>query len=212
MKKNTIVGIVLFLVVASGLSYFFWNKEVQKKEKEKEEEELAYEYELSETIRILEFSTDTAVSLAATYQEYWGAIIDGGITFPKLSEGLGIDVDTLTEMTDDSKTSRYMYDVSGLKQGEFDTVISMVKLAKTEDESLILSQHQIITASISHIKNPIEKYQSNYDSILEVYELYDRLVSLSTAPSGSYIEYSKNINSVYESLSSKIATTKLQLD
>ena len=207
MRKKVIISIILTLVIAGGIGYFFWNKVVEAKEMD-----LAYQNKLVDTLGLIETSTTSSSMLAVTYQEYWGEIIDRSISFSSLSEGLNIDESTLEDMTDYSQRAHFMNNVTALKQGEFDLVISMVRLAKKEDTNLVLAQHDSITKAISDLKNPSEKFQNNYNSLLEIYEIYDTFVSLSTSPTGSYIEYSKNINSTFENLSSKTKTTKLQIN
>ena len=209
MKKKLIINIIFVLIIIAGVAYFLWDKAVE--EQKAQEQELAHQKEMSETLGLIETSTTSSALLAATYQEYWGTIIDRTISFSTLSKGLNIEESILSDMTPALKKG-YTRDGMGLEQGEFDIAISMVRLAKEEDTNLVLANQESITKAMSDLKNPPENFKDNYDSLLEVYEVYDTFVSLSTSPSGSYIEYSKSINSTYESLSSKINTTKLQIN
>jgi len=220
VKKKVLLSVILLIFIGGGISYYFWDKEV-KAQKAAEElayqeklaaDELAYEEKLADTLLLLEKSTTNSAILASTYQEYWGAIINGGIPFPKLSNGLGIDEEVLRGMTDYSTRGHFRHNVSGLKQGEFNIVIQMVELAKTEDANQILEEHQGITSVLSELKGPAAKYEDLYNDILEIYEQYDTFAGLATAPSGSYVEYSKNINALYDNISSKIATAKLKFN
>lgn len=197
------------MIVVAGVGYFLWNKDVKAKE-EIETKELAYQNTLADTLELIETSTMNSAVLASMYQKYWGLIIDGSVTFSTISKGLNVDESILTEMTNYNTRAYFSGNQSGLKQGEFNTMISMVRLAKTKDAEVILEQQEVITNAISGLKNPPEKIKSNYESLLEVYEIYDTFVSMSTSPVGSYVEYSREINSTFESLTSKIKTLKLQ--
>lgn len=209
MKNKLIISIIFVLVLIGGVAYFLWDKSVE--EQKVQEQELAYQKEMVETLGLIDTSTTSSVLLAATYQEYWGAIIDRTISFSTLSKALNVEESILSDMTPALKKG-YTRDGMGLEQGEFDIVISMVRLAKEEETNLVLANQESITKAMADLKNPPEKFKNNYDSLLEVYEVYDTFISLSTSPSGSYIEYSKNINSTFESLSSKIKTVKLQIN
>ncbi len=214
MIKKLIISIISVLIVGGGIGYFFWSKDIKAQEEEKvRTQELTYQSTLAETLELIETSTTDSAVLASTYQKYWGKIINGSIPFSTLSEGLNVDKSILSDMTNSFQRAYFSGELgAGLKQGEFNTMISMVKFAKVEDTNVILEQQVSITEAISNLKNPSEKFKDNYESLLEVYEIYDTFVSISTSPVGSYVEYSKNINSTYENLSSKIKTVKLQLE
>jgi len=207
MKKNKILfsSISLIIVVLIASSYLLW-KQVDTKEKE----ELAYQLKLAETLNLIDSSkTDSAV-VAGTFQKYWGKIIESSISFATLSDDLHIPVFTIESLVNTSERVSYTYAPS-LAEGEFDTVLNIVKNAKSGDINSVLKQHQIVTNSIKELKNPPINFKDSYEILLECYEVYDTFVSLSTSPNGSYIEYSRNINSTYETLSSKVNTALLQL-
>lgn len=207
MNKKILISLItiLVIVIIGGVGYYIWSNN------EKEKEELAYQSKLYETFEMLDTSTLNSAIIASTYQEYWGDIIDRSIPFSTLSKELKIPETTIDGMVNVFQHAYYS-DGLGLLKGEINTMIAIVKTAKSDEIETVLEEHELISNAISELKNPPEKFKENYDSILEVYELYDSFVSISTSPVGSHIEYSKNINSSYERLSSKINTVKLQLN
>ncbi|KGA81104.1 hypothetical protein KQ41_20060 [Lysinibacillus fusiformis] len=205
MKKGLIIGTVI-LVIGLGIGYYFWDKNTKEK---------TYSSQLSTLLDEIELSTSESAIIGATYQEYWGEIIDRSIPTSTMSEALNISEDEIEPFLNYSNTAHFSTyggnSPRGLEQGNFDTMLAIVKLAKSEDTAITLKNYDSITNKLTNLKNPPKKFESDYETVLDLYEIYNSFVSLSTQPVGSYVEYSKNINSTYESLQSKIKTTKIQI-
>ncbi|SCX63563.1 hypothetical protein [Lysinibacillus fusiformis] len=202
MKKGIIIGLVILLVVGGGIGYFFYD--LKKKESE-------YETKLSSTLKQIESSTFESAMLASDYQKYWGDIIKMSIPSSTLASELGILEKEVESYLDYSNTAYFTGMRIGLEEGDIDTIIELVAYAKYKEIKSVKKNHNEVEKSIKDLKNPPKKYTDIYDDLLQIYEVYNTFVSLSTSPVGSYNDYSENINSTYETLSSKIKTTKLQL-
>ncbi|MGE7988508.1 hypothetical protein [Lysinibacillus fusiformis] len=202
MKKGIIIGLVILLVVGGGIGYFFYD--LKKKESE-------YETKLSSTLKQIESSTFESAMLASDYQKYWGDIIKMSIPSSTLASELGILEKEVESYLDYSNTAYFTGMRIGLEEGDIDTMIELVAYAKYKEIKSVKKNHNEVEKSIKDLKNPPKKYTDIYDDLLQIYEVYNTFVSLSTSPVGSYNDYSENINSTYETLSSKIKTTKLQL-
>lgn len=202
MKKGIIIGLVILLVVGGGIGYFFYD--LKKKESE-------YETKLSRTLKQIDSSTFESAMLASDYQKYWGDIIKMSIPSSTLASELGILEKEVESYLDYSNTAYFTGMRIGLEEGDIDTMIELVAYAKYKEIKSVKKNHNEVEKSIKDLKNPPKKYTDIYDDLLQIYEVYNTFVSLSTSPVGSYNDYSENINSTYETLSSKIKTTKLQL-
>lgn len=202
MKKGIIIGLLILLVVGGGIGYYFYD--LKKKENE-------YETKLSSTLKQIDSSTLESAMLASDYQKYWGDIIKMSIPSATLASELGILEKEVESYLDYSNTAYFTGMQIGLEEGDIDTMIEIVAYAKYKEIKSVKKNHNEVEKSIKDLKNPPKKYTDIYDDLLQIYEVYNTFVSLSTSPVGSYNDYSENINSTYETLSSKIKTTKLQL-
>ncbi|WP_281217257.1 hypothetical protein [Lysinibacillus capsici] len=202
MKKGIIIGLLILLIVGGGIGYYFYD--LKKKENE-------YETKLSSTLKQIDSSTLESAMLASDYQKYWGDIIKMSIPSATLASELGILEKEVESYLDYSNTAYFTGMQIGLEEGDIDTMIEIVAYAKYKEIKSVKKNHNEVEKSIKDLKNPPKKYTDIYDDLLQIYEVYNTFVSLSTSPVGSYNDYSENINSTYETLSSKIKTTKLQL-
>lgn len=202
MKKGIIIGLLILLIVGGGIGYYFYD--LKKKENE-------YETKLSSTLKQIDSSTLESAMLASDYQKYWGDIIKMSIPSATLASELGILEKEVESYLDYSNTAYFTGMQIGLEEGDIDTMIEIVTYAKYKEIRSVKKNHNKVEKSIKDLKNPPKKYTDIYDDLLQIYEVYNTFVSLSTSPVGSYNDYSENINSTYETLSSKIKTTKLQL-
>ncbi|MGE7811271.1 hypothetical protein [Lysinibacillus capsici] len=202
MKKGIIIGLLILLIVGGGIGYYFYD--LKKKENE-------YETKLSSTLKQIDSSTLESAMLASDYQKYWGDIIKMSIPSATLASELGILEKEVESYLDYSNTAYFTGMQIGLEEGDIDTMIEIVTYAKYKEIKSVKKNHNEVEKSIKDLKNPPKKYTDIYDDLLQIYEVYNTFVSLSTSPVGSYNDYSENINSTYETLSSKIKTTKLQL-
>lgn len=202
MKKGIIIGLLILLIVGGGIGYYFYD--LKKKENE-------YETKLSSTLKKIDSSTFESAMLASDYQKYWGDIIKMSIPSATLASELGILEKEVESYLDYSNTAYFTGMQIGLEEGDIDTMIEIVAYAKYKEIKSVKKNHNEVEKSIKDLKNPPKKYTDIYDDLLQIYEVYNTFVSLSTSPVGSYNDYSENINSTYETLSSKIKTTKLQL-
>lgn len=202
MKKGIIIGLLILLIVGGGIGFYFYD--LKKKENE-------YETKLSSTLKQIDSSTFESAMLASDYQKYWGDIIKMSIPSSTLASELGILEKEVESYLDYSNTAYFTGMQRGLEEGDIDTMIEIVAYAKYKEIKSVKKNHNEVEKSIKDLKNPPKKYTDIYDDLLQIYEVYNTFVSLSTSPVGSYNDYSENINSTYETLSSKIKTTKLQL-
>ncbi len=202
MKKGIIIGLLILLIVGGGIGFYFYD--LKKKENE-------YETKLSSTLKQIDSSTLESAMLASDYQKYWGDIIKMSIPSATLASELGILEKEVESYLDYSNTAYFTGMQIGLEEGDIDTMIEIVAYAKYKEIKSVKKNHNEVEKSIKDLKNPPKKYTDIYDDLLQIYEVYNTFVSLSTSPVGSYNDYSENINSTYETLSSKIKTTKLQL-
>lgn len=202
MKKGIIIGLLILLIVGGGIGFYFYD--LKKKENE-------YETKLSSTLKQIDSSTLESAMLASDYQKYWGDIIKMSIPSATLASELGILEKEVETYLDYSNTAYFTGMQIGLEEGDIDTMIEIVAYAKYKEIKSVKKNHNEVEKSIKDLKNPPKKYTDIYDDLLQIYEVYNTFVSLSTSPVGSYNDYSENINSTYETLSSKIKTTKLQL-
>lgn len=188
--------------MGGGIGFYFYD--LKKKENE-------YETKLSSTLKQIDSSTLESAMLASDYQKYWGDIIKMSIPSATLASELGILEKEVESYLDYSNTAYFTGMQIGLEEGDIDTMIEIVAYAKYKEIKSVKKNHNEVEKSIKDLKNPPKKYTDIYDDLLQIYEVYNTFVSLSTSPVGSYNDYSENINSTYETLSSKIKTTKLQL-
>lgn len=205
MKKKIYIILSLVLLICGVGGYFIFSTMSSNK---KEED---YNLKLTSTIKQLETAKSNSAIMASTFQEYWGRSIKHNITSKSIESDLGLPLEKYESLLTFSNSD---FDYSGrqIKRGEFNTVLKIVNMAKKNDISDLNTEHSEISKLVSELKNPPEKYAKQYDALLEIFEQYTNFNSLAVSPTGSYIEYSKSINSLYESLSSKLDTIKLQLD
>lgn len=201
MKKVLLIAIPI-LVIAIGVGYYFWSD--YQKEKD-------YASQLSSLLNDIELSTAETAVIGSTYQEYWGKIIDRKITIDSMKADLSLTEEEIKPFLNAFNRDTYMSYGDSLKKGDFNTMIAIVSYAKEKDTATALENYDSITKKLSNLKNPTSESESNYKVILDLYEIYSSFVSLSTDPVGSYIEYSKNLNSTYDSVQSKIKTAKIQI-
>ncbi|MCY9545360.1 hypothetical protein [Lysinibacillus xylanilyticus] len=204
MKKGVILIILILVIgIISGIGYYVWDKNAKEK---------TYSSELNTLLDEIEISTNESAIIGATYQKYWGEIIDRSIPASTISKALNISEDEIKPFLNYSNTAYFGGGYgNGLEKGNFNTMLAIVKSAKSKETSIVLENYDSITNKLSKLKNPPKKFESDYQTIIDLYEVYNSFVSLSTQPVGSYIEYSKNINSTYESLQSKIKTAKIHI-
>lgn len=177
--------------------------------KQKEE---YYKNKLTSTLEELEIATTNSAVMASTYQKYWGKSIDSNITSEYIEKDLEIKLTEYESLLNYNNSQFLNAGIRQVKRGEFNTMLKIVTLAKLEELDLLTQELDKVSELVSELKNPPEKYESEYNSLLKIFENYNSFNSLATSPVGSYIEYSKNINSFYETISSKTQTLKLQID
>ncbi|MBM7664545.1 hypothetical protein JOC25_001001 [Solibacillus kalamii] len=204
MNRKIVFLIVTLLVVLGGsISYYFWNKSTDEKE---------YHKQLIKLLDDIDYSTTESAVIGGSYQEYWGEIIDRSIPLSTISEDLEISEEEIEPLLNWSNQAYFGGGLGiGLEEGNFDTMITIVRMAKSDATEVALNNHDIVTKNLSLLKNPPAKYEQQYKAVLDLYENYNTFISLSTSPIGSYIEYSKNLNSTYETVQSKLQTAKIQI-
>ncbi|WP_336046630.1 hypothetical protein [Solibacillus ferritrahens] len=204
MSKKAVFLIVTLLVVLGGsISYYIWNKSADETE---------YHKQLIQLLDDIEYSTTESAVIGSSYQEYWGEIIDRSIPLSTISENLEISEEEIEPLLNWSNQAYFGGGLGiGLEKGNFDTMITIVRMAKSNATEVALNNHNIVSKNLSLLKNPPAKYEQQYKAVLDLYENYNTFISLSTSPIGSYIEYSKNLNSTYESVQSKLQTAKIQI-
>ncbi|KYH30484.1 hypothetical protein CLTEP_26310 [Clostridium tepidiprofundi DSM 19306] len=53
-----------------------------------------------------------------------------------------------------------------------------------------------LDAIVKRLQNPPDEYQKTYNTVIELYEVYDEFYRLATNPSGSYQSYSNDVHEV----------------
>ncbi|MBD8034075.1 hypothetical protein [Solibacillus merdavium] len=195
--------VTLLVVLGGSISYYIWNKSADETE---------YHKQLIQLLDDIEYSTTESAVIGSSYQEYWGEIIDRSIPLSTISENLEISEEEIEPLLNWSNQAYFGGGLGiGLEKGNFDTMITIVRMAKSNATEVALNNHNIVSKNLSLLKNPPAKYEQQYKAVLDLYENYNTFISLSTSPIGSYIEYSKNLNSTYESVQSKLQTAKIQI-
>lgn len=204
MKKKFFILIVTLLVILGGsISYYFWNKSTDEKE---------YHTQLIKLLDDIEYSTTESAIIGSSYQEYWGEIIDRSIPLSTISEDLEISEEEIEPLLNWANQAYFGGGLGiGLEKGNFDTMITIVRMANSDATEVALSNHDIVTKNLSLLKDPPAKYEQLYKAVLDLYENYNTFISLSTSPTGSYIEYSKNLNTTFETVQSKLQTARIQI-
>lgn len=202
-KKFAILIVTLLIIIGGSISYYFWNKSADENE---------YHKQLIKLLDDIEYSMNESVVIGSTYQKYWGEIIDGSVRISAMSKDLGIPEANIAPHLNGSNSSEYYGNIGKvLKDGNIDTMIAIIRMAKSVETEVALSNRDIVTRNLSLLKNPPAKYEQQYKAVLDLYENYNTLISLSTSPIGSYIEYSKKLNTSYETVQSKLQTAKIQI-
>lgn len=204
MNKKLVFLIMTLLVVLGGsISYYLWNKSTDEKE---------YHTQLIKLLDDIEYSMNESAVIGSTYQKYWGEIIDGSVSISAMSNDLEISEASVDPLLNRSNSYDYYGNIGKvLKDGNIDTMIAIIRMAKSDATKIALSNYDIVTRNLTLLKNPPAKYKQQYIAVLDLYENYSTFVSLSTSPLGSYIEYSKNLNTRYETVQSKLQTAKIQI-
>ncbi|OCS90832.1 hypothetical protein [Caryophanon latum] len=202
MKKIIFIALVTIAIIVGGTGYYFWDKKRDEQE---------YQKEMTMLLNEIELSIAESAIIGATYQKYWGDIIDAPISLDTITKNLEVTESIIEPLLNyDNSSNTYLGRV--IQKGSFNTMISIIRIAKADATDNALDRSNQISERLSKLKNPPSKYENDYNALLELFEEYNTFVNISTDPAGSYIEFSRTLNSTYESVESKLETTKIQIN
>lgn len=98
--------------------------------------------------------------------------------------------------------------------GDFNTAINdeISKYKSTLTKAQVDTHSDRILSNMSEIKNPPEEYESIYVGIREMYSEWVKLKEQTESPTGSLIEFNRNVNDIEQEFKRALEEVKIDMD
>ena len=182
-KKVLFISISLFVIIGIIIGIIIkLNNDKEKKELEEQE-------------RIIENKRKVENEYKQNIDEVIDLMLDGGITAEEVGD-LTYDVwyNSIWEKKD-NKTNKYTMK-NGKFNDDFNTSLSNLFNDKSYKENIekIEKNRTDVKSYMDKLKNPPNKYVSEYDEIEEFYDCYLTFINIAINPTGSLTNFSTNYN------------------
>ncbi|MDQ0972419.1 hypothetical protein QFZ31_002297 [Neobacillus niacini] len=208
-KSKKFLIILAIFIIGLGIGGYFvreHNLEVKAKEhaekvKKQEEKYIKIMNDTTENIKRL---NGNLLKISSMYSEVWNETIEHDLYISGLAKYLGVEESSFTAGAPSNKL-KSNFRGKYIAKGDFNTALLVVKGvwegAGTLDN--ISKAQSDIAYTVKGLNNPPEKYKGIYEDFLNYYTSYEKLLGLAVSPSGSYITYTREINTLSTELESQ---------
>jgi tetratricopeptide (TPR) repeat protein len=172
-----------------------------------EEAKSKYSSSLSSVVSDITEQAVIAEEMVNTYSSVWDAVFNITLEKSSFAASLGLDV---------SEVEKYVeLDYHGYVafKGNFEDAIEnahKVYEGTGKNEDLIYERDKI-SEKMKELRNPPKDYKESYDSIVEVYKLYEEYISFALSPSGSLMSYNQKANELSSELVTEIKEFQIKI-
>ncbi|MFB3170052.1 hypothetical protein P5G62_023385 [Neobacillus sp. 179-C4.2 HS] len=208
-KSKKFFIILAIFIIGLGISGYFireHNLEVEAKEQAEKvrKQEAKYIKVLNDTTSNIERLSGNLLKISAMYSEVWNETIDHDLYLSGLAKYLGVEESSLIAAAPSGKI-KSNFRGKYIARGDFNTALLTVKgvwesVGTIDDISKAQSD---IASTVKGLNNPPEKYKDVYEEVLNYYSTYEKLLGLAVSPSGSYLTYTRDINTLSSELESQ---------